>query len=124
MPEANFIIEPSGKNTAPAIAVAAIHALELADDPVLLVLSADHEITDEKAFCDAVRQAQPLAEAGKLVTFGIVPTNAATGYGYIKRGCTEGNGFIVDQFVEKLQNPDASDEPASEFALEEEFVGV
>lgn len=97
----SIILEPFGKNTAPAIAVAAIHALELADDPVLLVLSADHEITDEKAFCDAVRQAQPLAEAGKLVTFGIVPTNAATGYGYIKRGCTEGNGFIVDQFVEK-----------------------
>ncbi len=97
----SIILEPFGKNTAPAIAVAAIHAAELADDPVLLVLSADHEITDEKAFCDAVRQAQPLAEAGNLVTFGIVPKNAATGYGYIKRGSTEGNGFIVDQFVEK-----------------------
>jgi mannose-1-phosphate guanylyltransferase len=97
----SIILEPFGKNTAPAIAVAAIHAAELADDPVLLVLSADHEITDEKAFCDAVKQAHPLAEAGKLVTFGIVPKNAATGYGYIKRGSTEGNGFIVDQFVEK-----------------------
>ena len=97
----SIILEPFGKNTAPAIAVAAIHAAELADDPVLLVLSADHEITDEKAFCDAVRQAQPLAEAGKLVTFGIVPTNSATGYGYIKRGEAEDNGFIVDQFVEK-----------------------
>jgi mannose-1-phosphate guanylyltransferase len=97
----SIILEPFGKNTAPAIAVAAIHAAELADDPVLLVLSADHEIADEKAFRDAVTQALPLAEAGKLVTFGIVPTNAATGYGYIKRGEVEGNGFIVDQFVEK-----------------------
>jgi mannose-1-phosphate guanylyltransferase len=97
----SIILEPFGKNTAPAIAVAAIHADELEDDPVLLVLSADHEIADEKAFRDAVRQAQPLAEAGKLVTFGIVPKNAATSYGYIKRGSTEGNGFIVDQFVEK-----------------------
>ena len=97
----SIILEPFGKNTAPAIAVAAIHATGLAQDPVLLVLSADHEIADEKAFRDAVTQALPLAEAGKLVTFGIVPTNAATGYGYIKRGEAEGNGFIVDQFVEK-----------------------
>jgi mannose-1-phosphate guanylyltransferase len=82
----SIILEPFGKNTAPAIAVAAIHATGLAQDPVLLVLSADHEIADEKAFRDAVTQALPLAEAGKLVTFGIVPTNAATGYGYIKRG--------------------------------------
>ncbi len=97
----SIILEPFGKNTAPAIAVAAMHAAELADDPVLLVLSADHEISNEQAFRDAVSQAQPLAEAGKLVTFGIVPKNAATGYGYIKRGNKEGNGFIVDQFVEK-----------------------
>ena len=97
----SIILEPFGKNTAPAIAVAAIHAAGLAEDPILLVLSADHEIADEKAFHDAVKKAQPLAEAGKLVTFGIVPTNAATGYGYIKRGKAEGNGFIVDQFVEK-----------------------
>lgn len=97
----SIILEPVGRNTAPAIAVAAIHAAELADDPVLLVLSADHEIKDEKAFCEAVRQAEPLAESGKLVTFGIVPTRAATGYGYIKRGNADGDGFNVDQFVEK-----------------------
>ncbi len=97
----SIILEPLGRNTAPAIAVAAIHAAELVDDPIVLVLSADHVIQDEKAFCEAVRQAQPLAEAGKLVAFGIVPTHAATGYGYIKRGSVEGDGYNVDQFVEK-----------------------
>ncbi len=105
----SIILEPFGKNTAPAIAVSAIHATGLAEDPVLLVLSADHEIADEKAFHDAVKQALPLAEAGKLVTFGIVPKNAATGYGYIKRGEAEGNGFVVDQFVEK-PDPDTAEE--------------
>ncbi len=97
----SIILEPFGKNTAPAIAVAAIHAAGLVDNPILLVLSADHEISNEKAFCDAVTQAQPLAEAGKLVTFGIVPADAATDYGYIKRGNPEDGGFIVDEFVEK-----------------------
>ena len=97
----SIILEPFGRNTAPAIAVAALHALTQAEDPVLLVLSADHEITDEAAFCEAVKQAQQLAEDGKLVTFGIVPTHAATGYGYIRRGAAEGQGFEVDEFVEK-----------------------
>jgi mannose-1-phosphate guanylyltransferase len=97
----SIILEPFGRNTAPAIAVAALHALTQAEDPVLLVLSADHEITDEAAFCESVKQAQQLAEDGKLVTFGIVPTHAATGYGYIRRGAAEGQGFEVDEFVEK-----------------------
>ena len=97
----SIILEPFGKNTAPAIAVAAIHAAQLADDPVLLVLSADHEIPDEAAFCEAVSQAGKLAESGNLVTFGIVPTHAATSYGYIKRGEVQGQGFSVDEFVEK-----------------------
>ena len=87
--ELSIILEPFGRNTAPAIAVAALHALTQAEDPVLLILSADHEITDETAFCESVKQAQVLAEAGKLVTFGIVPTQAATGYGYIRRGNAE-----------------------------------
>ena len=97
----SIILEPFGRNTAPAIAVAALHALQHAQDSLLLVLSADHEIADEKAFCDAVRKAQPLAEAGKLVTLGIVPDHAATGYGYIKRGKPQDKGYIVDDFVEK-----------------------
>ncbi len=101
----SIILEPFGRNTAPAIAVAALQALTQDEDPLLLVLSADHEITDEAAFCESVRQAQLLAEAGKLVTFGIVPTQAATGYGYIRRGNEQQQGFKVDEFVEK---PDQS----------------
>ena len=97
----SIILEPFGRNTAPAIAVAAIHALQQAQDPILLVLTADHEIADEKAFCAAVRHALPLAEGGKLVTFGIVPDRAATGYGYIRRGKAQGQGYIVDKFIEK-----------------------
>jgi len=99
--EPAIILEPFGRNTAPAIAVAAIHALQKQNDPLLLVLSADHEITDEAAFRDAVMQAFALADAGNLVTFGIVPTSPSTGYGYIKSGEAQGQGFAVDEFVEK-----------------------
>jgi mannose-1-phosphate guanylyltransferase len=94
----SIILEPVGRNTAPAIALAALTAK---DDPLLLVLAADHVIQDEAAFSAAVTQAIPLAEAGKLVTFGIVPSEPHTGYGYIKRGNDLGEGFKVDEFVEK-----------------------
>ncbi|HUV22439.1 MAG TPA: mannose-1-phosphate guanylyltransferase/mannose-6-phosphate isomerase [Gammaproteobacteria bacterium] len=109
----SIILEPFGRNTAPAIAVAALQALTQAEDPLLLVLSADHEITDEAAFCASVKQAQPLAEAGKLITFGIVPTQAATGYGYIRRGAAVGQGFDVDEFVEKPDQATANSYLAS-----------
>ena len=94
----SIILEPAGRNTAPAIALAALTAK---DDPLLLVLPADHVITNEAAFNQAVTDAIPLAESGKLVTFGILPTEPHTGYGYIKRGAEKGSGFDVDQFVEK-----------------------
>ena len=94
----SIILEPVGKNTAPASALA---ALSTDDDPLLLVLAADHVIQDEEVFTEAVNQAVPLAEAGKLVTFGIVPKEAHTGYGYIKKGSQEGVGFVVEKFVEK-----------------------
>ena len=94
----SIILEPAGRNTAPAIALAALTA---EDDPLLLVLAADHVIKDAAAFNQAVSAAIPLAESGKLVTFGVVPTEAHTGYGYIKRGADKGAGFDVDQFVEK-----------------------
>ena len=94
----SIILEPVGRNTAPAIALA---ALTVKDDPLLLVLAADHVIQDEAAFNAAVMRAIPLAEAGKLVTFGIVPSEPDTGYGYIKRGNDLGEGFTVDEFAEK-----------------------
>jgi mannose-1-phosphate guanylyltransferase len=94
----SIILEPVGRNTAPAIALA---ALTVKDDPLLLVLAADHVIQDEAAFNAAVVRAIPLAEAGKLVTFGIVPSEPDTGYGYIKRGNDFGEGFTVDEFAEK-----------------------
>lgn len=93
-----IILEPAGRNTAPAIALA---ALASKNDPLLLILAADHVLEDEAAFSRAVMQAVPLAEAGKLVTFGIIPTKPHTGYGYIKRGKALRRGFKVSNFIEK-----------------------
>ena len=100
----SIILEPEGKNTAPAIALAAFQA---DDDPLLLVLAADHLIKDEEAFLKAVRAAKPLAEAGELVTFGIIPKEPNTGYGYIKAGSKKSGGFNVDSFKEKPSLEDA-----------------
>jgi len=94
----SIILEPVGRNTAPAIALAALSAPE---NPLLLVLAADHVILDEAAFTKTVMDAIPLAEAGKLVSFGIVAHEPNTGYGYIKKGESQGPGFAVDAFVEK-----------------------
>jgi mannose-1-phosphate guanylyltransferase len=95
----SIILEPVGKNTAPAIALAAFHSIK--EDPLLLVLAADHVMQDNAAFEKAVSAAIPLAESGKLVTFGIVPNEPHTGYGYIKGGKACNPGFEVDKFVEK-----------------------
>lgn len=106
----NIILEPAGRNTAPAIALAALAAKRnsLDTDPLMLVLAADHVIQDEDAFRNAVRAAMPFAESGKLVTFGIVPNLPETGYGYIRRGevsnpdvAVDAVAFSVAQFVEK-----------------------
>lgn len=100
---ARLILEPSARNTAPAIALAALNA---APDSVLLVLPSDHEIPDVAGFEAAVRRALPLAEQGWIVTFGMTPDRPETGYGYIRRGTPLGEGlFAVDRFVEK---PDAA----------------
>ena len=100
----NIMLEPVGRNTAPAIALAALAASKDQSDPLLLVLAADHVINDVVAFQQAVKCATKLAEANKLVTFGIVPTAAETGYGYIRRGAASelsAEAFAVQQFVEK-----------------------
>jgi len=97
---AAIILEPVGRNTAPAIAVAALEATRGGTDALLLVLPSDHVITDEAAFRSAVQAAASAADAGKLVTFGIVPTGPETGYGYIK--AADGQGVrAVERFVEK-----------------------
>ncbi|MEH6499678.1 MAG: mannose-1-phosphate guanylyltransferase/mannose-6-phosphate isomerase [Pseudoalteromonas distincta] len=99
---ASIILEPAGRNTAPAIALAALQLTAKGDNPLMLVLAADHLISDTEAFHQSIRRALPLAESGKLVTFGIVPTKAETGYGYIEQGEILGNdGFSVARFVEK-----------------------
>lgn len=100
--KARIILEPAGRNTAPAIALAALHAISRSEDPVMLVLAADHIVQDISAFQDSIRKAHVVADAGKLATFGIVPTAPETGYGYIKRGDSAGeSAFVVDKFVEK-----------------------
>jgi mannose-1-phosphate guanylyltransferase/mannose-6-phosphate isomerase len=95
-----LILEPIGRNTAPAIAIAALQALAGGEDALLLVLPSDHVVRNDAAFHAAVKQAAVAADAGKLVTFGIVPTAAETGYGYIKAHAGEGVRG-VDRFVEK-----------------------
>ena len=102
--EAKILLEPVARNTAPAIAAAALEATRDGADPLLLVLPSDHVIADARAFRAAVRAASAAAEAGSLVTFGIVPTGPETGYGYIKAAAGEGVR-AVERFVEK---PDAA----------------
>tara|TARA_R110000796_G_scaffold88981_1_gene192381 strand:- start:17377 stop:18816 length:1440 start_codon:yes stop_codon:yes gene_type:complete len=96
-----IILEPYGRNTAPALALAALAAQSVSAEAELLVMPADHVIKDEAAFAEAVAKGSELANQGKLVTFGITPNTPHTGYGYIKRGNAQGAGYNVDRFVEK-----------------------
>ena len=99
--DATILLEPVGRNTAPAIAVAALEAQVNGQDPLLLVLPSDHVVRDEAAFREAIVAAAAAAEAGHLVTFGIVPTGPETGYGYIRAGEGTGAARPVASFVEK-----------------------
>ncbi|GIW34572.1 mannose-1-phosphate guanylyltransferase/mannose-6-phosphate isomerase [Meiothermus sp.] len=104
MPEVqtSFVVEPLRRNTAPAIAMAALWVAEHNPDEVMLVLSADHLILREEAFAQAVTQAQAIAQEGYLVTFGIQPTYPATNFGYIEQGLPLQDGaYRVARFVEK-----------------------
>jgi mannose-1-phosphate guanylyltransferase/mannose-1-phosphate guanylyltransferase/mannose-6-phosphate isomerase len=98
-PAGAILLEPVGRNTAPAVAVAALQALAAGDDPVLLVLPADHVIIDAETFRSAVVAGAELAQDGKLVTFGIVPDKPETGYGYIRAaerlGCNRHSSFVT-----------------------------
>ncbi|MFT7288064.1 MAG: mannose-1-phosphate guanylyltransferase/mannose-6-phosphate isomerase [Halieaceae bacterium] len=102
----SIILEPEGRNTAPAVALAALHAVEKDPESLLLVLPADHVIRDVQNFTEAVQTGLEEAARGTLVTFGVVPDTAETGYGYLRRGAVRSDGvFELDSFVEK---PDES----------------
>ena len=100
--DARFIIEPSGRNTAPALTLAAMHALETSGDGVLVVMPADHMIVDVAAFQGAVLRAARHAHDGAIVTLGVRPTRPETGYGYIEHGeSIDGVARQIKRFVEK-----------------------
>ena len=102
--DGRLILEPQGRNTAPAVALAALWAVKDGEDPVMLVMPADHVIADVASFQSAVAIGAEAAAAGKLVTFGIVPTHPETGFGYIRATVDGSNAVPVESFVEK---PDA-----------------
>jgi len=105
---AKIILEPFGRNTAPALTLAALTAMDSGNDPVLVVMPADHVISNNAAFQVAISIGIPHAESGKLVTFGIKPTHPETGYGYIRAGtsgATQNDALEIAAFVEK---PDAA----------------
>lgn len=100
--QVQFVVEPEGRNTAPVAAVAAsVVAREHGDDALVLLMPADHHIEDEEGFRATVHRASHLAGDGKIVTFGIRPTEPATGFGYIQRGEATGDGYKVQRFTEK-----------------------
>ncbi len=100
----SIILEPEGRNTAPAIALSAFN---MKDDSLMLVMPSDHVIKNPSIFNSKIMDAIGLAESGKLVTFGIVPSNPNTGYGYIEKGKPLGNGFLVSAFKEKPSKDNA-----------------
>ncbi len=105
VPEA-IILEPIGRNTAPAITVAALQAISKGDDPLLLILAADHEIENIEEFQKVIEAGKTYANQGRLVTFGIVPTSPETGYGYIEAKDSlhqesEITGLPIEKFIEK-----------------------
>lgn len=114
------ILEPVGRNTAPAVAVAALQTMADGDDPLLLVLAADHVIRDAAALCTAVSDGVDAVQAGALLTFGIVPTAPETGYGYIRRGARRvARGEIP---TPSPQSPASALNPAPDIYDVKEFV--
>ena len=103
----NIIVEPAGRNTAPALTLGALRAQDAADDddPILLVTHSDHLITEPQRFLDAFKVGLSLASDGDVVTFGVPPTGPETGYGYIEQGVPVasdgGPAFLIQSFVEK-----------------------
>ena len=99
-----ILLEPVGKNTAPAITIGALKSLEIEENPTLLVLSSDHEINDVEKFLNIINYGLELTENNKLVTFGVLPTSPETGYGYIKASKPfdkKLESFDIESFIEK-----------------------
>jgi mannose-1-phosphate guanylyltransferase len=106
LPKGHLLVEPAARNTAPAIGLAAVHALQEDPDATLIVLPSDHHIARPDAFRAALETAGRACQGGDLLTLGIRPTRPETGYGYLRRGAArEGGTFAVEAFVEK---PDAA----------------
>jgi mannose-1-phosphate guanylyltransferase/mannose-6-phosphate isomerase len=101
--EASIILEPAGRNTAPALTLAALSLVREEGDAIMVVMPADHVIADDAAFRSSIATAIRYAGAGRIVTLGVVPTRAETGYGYIKTGAAldEHGGRQIERFVEK-----------------------
>lgn len=99
-----IILEPVGRNTAPALTIASLFATTEDEDPVMVVMPADHIISQPERFCEALGQAVRLAADGRIVTFGITPTSPETGYGYIRYG--DGLGDSAAEIMEFVEKPD------------------
>jgi mannose-1-phosphate guanylyltransferase len=108
IPDRNFVIEPMGRGTAPAIALSAITLRKHDPNAIMAVLTADHFIGDAEGFRDVLQAARDIAAQGQLVTLGITPSSPSTGYGYIERGhhLTNANGYAAYQVVAFREKPD------------------
>ncbi len=116
-----ILLEPFGRNTAPAVTLAALNALQIEDDPILLVLSSDHKISDEDNFTKVVNSAVKYSSKGRLVTFGVVPTSPETGYGYIKADSPfEENTLDGKKILEFLEKPNY--EKASKLVKDKRYL--
>jgi len=117
---ARIILEPDGRNTAPALTLAALLLQGIGEDPVMLVMPADHVIQDNAALIQAVRQGAELAQRGRLVTFGIVPGVPETGYGYIRKGAALDDAADAWQVAAFVEKPDTA--TASEYLRSKQYL--
>ncbi len=117
----SILLEPFGRNTAPAITLSAIKALEQDNEAILLILSSDHEIKNIDKFINVINRGLVYAEEGKLVTFGVIPTNPETGYGYIKADSPFLNEEIIGKKIKEFtEKPDL--ETASKFIKDKRYT--
>ena len=117
---ASIILEPMGKNTAPAIALAALKAMKSNKDPILLILSSDHKIENHKSFCQVIEKALIKANEGEIVTFGIIPNGPETGYGYIECCDILSKKRVSSKIKRFLEKPNL--DLAKEFIKDKHFV--